>query len=98
MSDTTNYRESTVSGSQWTRAVRVVVENPYGQTPSLMFLEEEISILGDKQIKQNVANLYSQFDPENEDHVTLYTLLNAEYVKVREARDAAIATTETAPE
>lgn len=37
-----NYQESTVNGAKWLRAKQVVVENEYGQMPSIAFTEEEV--------------------------------------------------------
>ena len=35
-----NYRESTVTGTQWTRSNVVVVSNEWGSTPRVSFGEE----------------------------------------------------------
>lgn len=88
MSDSTNYNESEVLGTKWQRACRVVIENPYKQTPSINFIEEEVVNLGDKVFSQIVGNVYSNFDSNNELHASIYIKLNELYTLLREARDA----------
>ncbi len=36
-----DYKEQTISGKEWQRCVRVVIENPYGGKPSINFIEEK---------------------------------------------------------
>lgn len=86
---TPNYAESTVSGTLWKRVCRVVIENPLDGTPSLIMVEEEVFVLGDKQVKNTIANLSCTYDANDPDDVALYNLLNAKYVKLRTARDTA---------
>ncbi len=92
---TPNYKESQVAGTQWQRAVRVVVENPLNGTPSLMFVEEQATQLGDRIITEPCANLGVSFDPNSQLHADIYTKLNELYTLLREARDAAQAVTPT---
>ena len=86
---TPNYNESTVTGTKWQRACRVVIENPYNQIPSINFIEEEIVNLGDNFIANPVSNCYVNFDSNNELHADIYIKLNELYTLLREARDAA---------
>ena len=88
MSD--NYAESAIQGTKWKRACRVVVDNPYGATPSLMIVEEEAVNLGDRVITNICANLSTQFDPENPLHLDLYTKLNEVYTILRDIRDTPV--------
>ena len=37
-----NYNESNISGTQWTRASQVRIHNPLGGTPSIQFKEENV--------------------------------------------------------
>lgn len=37
-----NYKESTVTGTQWTRCNTVVINNPIGGVPTVQFLEEVV--------------------------------------------------------
>ena len=85
-----DYKESTVSGTSWQRAVRVVVENPYGGTPSINFVEERAVNLGGEITTQLCANLTTQFSSENQLHTDIYTKLNELYVLLREDRDAEV--------
>lgn len=82
-----DYKEATVSGTTWTRALRVQVDNPYGGNPSIMFTEEEVTKIGEKNITQLSANLSCSFDSAVQLHVDIYTKLNELYVLLREARD-----------
>lgn len=58
-----DYKESTVAGTSWQRASRVVVDNPYGGVPTIMFVEEQAINIGDSIITKPVANLSCNFDP-----------------------------------
>jgi hypothetical protein len=87
-----DYKESTAPGTSWTRACRVSIENPHNGAPSLMFVEEEVTVIGDKTIIQPVSNLTAQMDPDNPTHVALYNSINDLYVVMRTARDEAAAT------
>jgi hypothetical protein len=40
-----NYNETSLTGSEWQRASRVVVNNPYGGVPNIQFHEEKIAEL-----------------------------------------------------
>ena len=82
-----DYKETTVSGTTWTRALRVQVDNPYGGIPAIMFTEEEVTKIGEKNISQLSANLSCSFDSAVQLHVDIYTKLNELYVLLREARD-----------
>lgn len=84
-----DYKESTVSGTSWTRVCRAVIENPHGGAPTLMFVEEEVTVIGDKTINQPCANLFVQMDAGNALHTEIYNKLNELYVVLREARDLA---------
>jgi len=37
-----NYKESSVSGTQYTRCKRIILEAPKGGTPSASFIEEDV--------------------------------------------------------
>jgi len=61
-----NYKESTLSGSQWQRCVRVTIDNNYKQVPQVTFHEERITLAGDKTFQENVGAVYATFDPNAE--------------------------------
>lgn len=82
-----DYKESTIAGTKWQRAVRVAVENPLNGTPAIMFVEEEAVNLGDKVITNAVGHLTATFDQTSPLHVEIYTKLNELYTLLREARD-----------
>lgn len=46
----TNYNESAVSGTKWTRSKGGTFNNPYQATPSINFQEEDIMVLSDGTI------------------------------------------------
>ena len=83
-----DYKESDVTGKTWQRAVRVQIDNPLGGVPSIMFVEETVTKIGDKNIKEMVANLSTTFDANDANHVAIYNALNNLYIQLREARDA----------
>lgn len=85
---TPNYNESSVAGTQWQRACRVVIENPLNGTPSLMLVEERVMQLGEDIIATPCANLSVAFDTNNPLHMDIYNKINEVYVLLREARDA----------
>jgi len=85
----TNYKQTDVAGEKWQRACRVQIDNPIGKNPSILFVEEEVVNLGDKQYTELVANLSAPFDVNNQLHVELYTKLNELYTLLRTARDEA---------
>lgn len=86
-----DYKETTVSGTKWTRAVKVIVENPLGQLPTIQIVEEDVINASGAQIKQTVDVLNCAFDQNNTTHVAVYTALNNLYIALREARDTELA-------
>jgi len=88
--ETQNYKESSITGQKWTRAVRVQIDNLLNATPSILFVEEEAINLGERVITEMSGNLSAAFDLENPLHVEIYTKLNELYILLREARDAAL--------
>jgi hypothetical protein len=50
-----NYKESAVSGTQWTRAYSVELNNPYQGVPSIKFNEEQVIQLSDHVAHQPPA-------------------------------------------
>ena len=85
-----DYKEGTVEGNKWQRVCRVVIENQHLQTPSLMFIEEEvINLGGGSYICKPVSNLSKTYDSTNELHSTIYNKLDELYVILRTERDLA---------
>lgn len=85
-----DYKETAITGKSWRRASRVIIDNPLGGTPSVMFVEDEAINTGTDTITRPVANLSSVFDPANSLHVAIYNKLNELYTLLREERDARI--------
>ena len=96
-----DYKEQTIAGKSWQRCVRVVIENPYGGTPSINFVEEKALNI-DGGITTNLCgNLTTSFNPTatfpayDEDgvlireitHAEAYGLLNALYMELARVRD-----------
>lgn len=71
-----NYKQSTVTGDSWVRAVRVVVENPSEGTPAISSIEERILNLPGQKITQSAGNVSEPFTPENA--MEQFNLLNPE--------------------
>jgi len=69
-----DYKASTVSGSRWWRAQRVIVENPYGRTPYVSYAEQEIVLIDSSdKVVRDVGMLSTEFDPDQE-----FPILNPE--------------------
>ncbi len=83
-----DYNQSDVTGTKWTRAVKVNIINSLDQTPVLFMEEEEVVNFGDDKVFKPSGVLRCDFDAANPLHVELYDRLNALYVILREERDA----------
>lgn len=49
-----NYKESSISGTSWTRSNTVVIANPYNGIPSISFREEEIFSIGEENVTRPI--------------------------------------------
>lgn len=58
-----NYKESQISGVKWRRSFRVQIDNPYNETPRVVFYEEDCINIGDDLIKTRAGDLVVYFDP-----------------------------------
>lgn len=63
-----NYKESTITGTSYTRANTVTIHNPLNAIPSIHITEESVVQVGDKSILLPVASghLYGPFNPSNQ--------------------------------
>jgi hypothetical protein len=52
-----DYRETSLTGTSWTRARSLYLENPMNSAPSVLIREEEILNLGDRQISQPAGEI-----------------------------------------
>lgn len=71
-----NYKETTVSGTSYVRAREVTVSNNLDGYRGIMFAEEQVSVLGDKVMRENTGALHQEFTPENS--LTAFPLLDPE--------------------
>ena len=59
-----NYKETQIAGTQWTRSFRVIIDNPLDQTPRIIFMEQQATVLNDgKLLVQPSGHIERQFDP-----------------------------------
>ncbi len=89
--DTPNYKETAVVGQKWTRARRVLIENPSDSPATILLVEEDVINIGDRKISELSGNLSTTFDPADPLHLAIYEKINELYVLLREARDAELA-------
>lgn len=68
-----DYKESTVSGSEYVRCSEITISNPLGQTPLVQFVFDRVTNLSDKQIMQREGTVSVPFDPAK-----VYDLLDPE--------------------
>jgi hypothetical protein len=70
-----NYKESSVAGITWQRCHRIDIRNPHEEPKFAVFLEEEITDLGnEKTVKSPVGQILADFtDPS-----TVVDLINPE--------------------
>lgn len=69
-----NYKETNVTGTSYVRANEVTVRNVLDGYKGIMYVEEEVSILGEKIMRENVGALHQEFTAENAS--TEFPLLN----------------------
>lgn len=99
-----NYKEQQVAGSRWNRAVRVVIDNTYGSTPVIDFVEELAMTDGTDVLVKPLGRLSMRFDPsatvelvnpetgESIGQTTqsdIYVALHSLYIQLAKARDVA---------
>jgi hypothetical protein len=60
-----NYNEQAVTGTEWTRCKRVVIDNPLAQPPEIRFDEEvALTTSGGATMKTAIGYLNVPFDPD----------------------------------
>lgn len=63
----TEYKEQPISGKQWTRGCRVVIDNPRKSIPTVTVFEETVYIVGENQeITSPCGSFAMDFDPAEE--------------------------------
>ena len=60
-----NYKETIVSGTSYVRAREVVVSNVIDGYKGIMYCEEEVSILGEKIMREGIGAIHQEFTAEN---------------------------------
>ena len=68
-----DYKESTVSGTQWQRCWGVYIQNLHGTVPRVTLREEQITLLGGEKFSKDMGQIDFPFDPN-----ASITLLNPE--------------------
>lgn len=58
-----DYKESSLSGTKYQRACRIMIENPLGKIPRATFVEEEVTIEPDGVTHKLAGSLSMAFDP-----------------------------------
>lgn len=59
-----NYKETNISGTKWTRAKRIIIENPKDQIASILINEEDVIEFDTKETIIPSTSLYETFsDP-----------------------------------
>lgn len=58
-----DYKETAVSGKQWTRCDSVLITNPHNATPEVQLTEQTVAIVGDNKFVQTAAGIRFAFDP-----------------------------------
>ena len=100
-----DYNEQTVTGKSWQRCYAITVANPYAGTPSIVFSEEVLTLLGDKSHRTSLNSVSLHYDPEatvdlydpatleptgqTMTHQEMYLALFGAYMTAAKARDAA---------
>ena len=98
-----NYKEQTGSGTSWTRAKQVIINNNYNSAKNIVFFEEDIATVGDKVFQTNAGMLNTPFnaqalinlrDPETGEktgnvlpQALIYQAIYSLYLDLAEARD-----------
>ena len=61
-----DYKETTVSGSQWQRCYGIDIRNQLGQVPQITLSEEVVTVVNGQTFQQCVGSLNVTFDPAQE--------------------------------
>ena len=69
-----NYKETTVAGTSYVRSNEVTIRNVLNGYKGIMYCEEEVSILGEKIMRENVGALHQELTLDNAS--TEFPLLN----------------------
>ena len=108
---TTNYKETSVTGSAWQRCYQVVVDNSLEGQKSIRFDEEQVVQMADGNVFKALGPLPVNYDPtatidvldpstgqstgKTITHADLYDYLYSAYMQAAAARDAAATSSST---
>ena len=60
------YKESQITGSEYTRCNQVVISNPLGETPQIQFHESRVVKMADRHLTETQGVLQIAFDADKE--------------------------------
>lgn len=89
-----NYKQTTVTGESWQRVKSVIIQNTLNEIPRMILVEELVTNVGDRTLKEDCGGLTIKFNTEDIRHLELYTTINNLYIEAREARDLSLAQTQ----
>ncbi len=58
------HNQRTIEGESWTRANRIVIENPNDAIPSVTFVQEMMIEMGGITVSKPIENMYVNFTPD----------------------------------
>lgn len=99
-----NYKQTSIAGESWVRAYQIIIDNRYGQTPQIVFNEEEIADATTTTFNKHVSHIVESFsDPTKTfdllnpvdgtvigtvSYQDVYVMLSSLYAHLAAARDA----------
>ena len=76
------------------RTLRILFEKPYQGIPTIMTVDESLTVEDGETTSRLTGNMHGQYDPDNPLDVALYAALEAKVLDMRAKRDAAQGGTE----
>ena len=58
-----DYKETSVSGTQWQRCWGVYIQNIYGAVPTISLREEKVTVIGNDKFFNDMGQIDFPFDP-----------------------------------
>lgn len=58
-----NYKETSISGSEYQRCCEIRIVNPVGKVPSISFVEQKVATIGESTIETPASSIEISFDP-----------------------------------
>lgn len=101
-----DYKESTISGSEYTRCIAVNISNSLGNVPQIQFIEESVTTIGTRVVHEPQGFMQIAFNPatvvplvnpdtleltgESTTMGNLYLGVFSAYIATARARDSAV--------